>query len=302
MRKKGNWINTLEKKFGKYAIPDLMKYLSLLYIVGFLLVYAGIYDTYLNLDFSKILQGQVWRLVTFIVYPPQIFTGNALSILFVVISISLYLMIGRSLENVWGAFRFNLYYLTGVIACIISGLIAYLVLGPIGSYMITTDYIFQTMFLAYALMFPNMQLMLYFIIPVKMKWLGIIYGVIMGLEFLLNLTSALQGSIYGIVSVITMLLCVLNLIVLFVSIKKGGMTVTRAQKKKSKEYKKKINNTLKNRRHVCAFCGITDKENPDMEFRFCSRCEGNKEYCSEHLFTHEHVKKIVVNIDKNSKQ
>ena len=297
MRSNGNWIDRLERKFGKYAIPDLMKYLSLLYIVGFLLCYAGIYQQYLALDFAKIFKGEIWRLVTFILYPPQLFTGGALSIIFVVISISLYLMIGRSLENAWGSFRFNLYYFTGIVACVISGLCAYFILGGSTGALITTDYVFQTMFLAFALMFPDMQLMLYFIIPVKMKWLGILYGGLILIELFSNIRYVIMGYTPFIVNVITIVLSTLNFVVLFISMKKGR-SVSPAQRKRSKEYKKKVN-TLRNRTHTCAFCGITDKENPDTEFRFCSRCDGNKEYCMEHLFTHEHVKKIVVNIDKN---
>lgn len=300
MKNKGNWIDRLERKIGKYAIPDLMKYLSIMYIVGFILCYTGFYSRFLSLDFSKIFGGQIWRLVTFAVYPPQLFTGSALDLIFVFISISLYFMIGRSLENAWGTFRFNLYYFIGVIACILSGLISYLTFGSTG-YIMTTDYVFQTMFLAFAVTFPDKELLLYFIIPIKMKWLGWIEGGMMAIELVRYLFYAIKGYRSALVGAITMVLCMLNFIILVVSMKKGTH-VSRAQKKKSNEYKKKVNASLRNKRHVCAFCGITDKENPDMEFRYCSRCDGNKEYCMDHLFTHEHVKKIVINIDKDKEE
>ena len=300
MKNKGNWIDRLERKIGKYAIPDLMKYLSIMYIVGFILCYTGFYSRFLSLDFSKIFGGQIWRLVTFAVYPPQLFTGSALDLIFVFISISLYFMIGRSLENAWGTFRFNLYYFIGVIACILSGLISYLTFGSTG-YIMTTDYVFQTMFLAFAVTFPDKELLLYFIIPIKMKWLGWIEGGMMAIELVRYLFYAIKGYRSALVGAITMVLCMLNFIILVVSMKKGTH-VSRAQKKKSNEFKKKVNASLRNKRHVCAFCGITDKENPDMEFRYCSRCDGNKEYCMDHLFTHEHVKKIVINIDKDKEE
>ena len=300
MKNKGNWIDRLERKIGKYAIPDLMKYLSIMYIVGFILCYTGFYSRFLSLDFSKIFGGQIWRLVTFAVYPPQLFTGSALDLIFVFISISLYFMIGRSLENAWGTFRFNLYYFIGVIACILSGLISYLTFGSTG-YIMTTDYVFQTMFLAFAVTFPDKELLLYFIIPIKMKWLGWIEGGMMAIELVRYLFYAIKGYRSALVGAITMVLCMLNFIILVVSMKKGTH-VSRAQNKKSNEYKKKVNASLRNKRHVCAFCGITDKENPDMEFRYCSRCDGNKEYCMDHLFTHEHVKKIVINIDKDKEE
>lgn len=298
MNQKRNWIDTLERKIGKYAVPDLMKYLSILYVIGTIACYTGFYGDFLALDFSKIFHGQIWRLVTFVVYPPQLFAGSALDIIFVVISISLYFMIGRSLENAWGTFRFNLYYFTGVIACILSGLIAYLTLGTVG--IVTTDYVFQTMFLAFAVTFPDVELLLYFIIPIKMKWLGWFEGIMMLIQFGRYILAAIAGNRIALTGIVTMMLCMLNFIVLLVSMKKGSFGNVK-YKKKSKEYKKKINNTLRNKGHVCSFCGITDKDNPDMEFRFCSRCDGNKEYCMDHLFTHEHIKKIVVNIDKDNK-
>ena len=106
MKNKGSWIDRLERKIGKYAIPDLMKYLSIMYIIGLILCMTGIYDVVLSLDFNKIFHGQIWRLITFVVYPPQLITGSALSLIFAIISISLYFMIGRSLENAWGTFRY----------------------------------------------------------------------------------------------------------------------------------------------------------------------------------------------------
>ena len=301
MKKKGNWIDRLERKIGRYAIPDLMKYLSVLYILGIVACYTGFYVDWLSLDFSKIFQGQIWRLVTFAVYPPQLFTGSALDIIFVAISISLYFMIGRSLENAWGTFRFNLYYFTGVIACILSGLITFFAFRSNGGYIITTDYVFQTMFLAFAVTFPDVELLLFFFLPIKMKWLGWFEGIMMLVEFFNYVSYAIRGSKGALIGVVTMVLSMLNFIILLVSMKKGTFASPK-QRKKSKEYKKKINNTLRNKGHVCAFCGITDKDNPDMEFRFCSRCDGNKEYCMDHLFTHEHVKKIVINIDKDKEK
>ena len=105
-----NWISKLERKFGKYAIPNLMNYIIILYIFGFVLdTFAyGFYEQYLALDAYAILHGQVWRIFTFIIQPPST------NLIFVVFTMYLYYMIGRTLEYVWGTFRFNLYYFMGV--------------------------------------------------------------------------------------------------------------------------------------------------------------------------------------------
>ena len=109
MKQKGNWVDRLEKKWGKYAIENLMKYMVVLYIIGFIISVWNyqIFDELLTLDFSQILRGEVWRLVTFVVAPPLSFAGN-ISFIFILFALLLYYSIGNTLEAVWGTFRFNL--------------------------------------------------------------------------------------------------------------------------------------------------------------------------------------------------
>ncbi|EGC75955.1 hypothetical protein HMPREF0490_00597 [Lachnospiraceae bacterium 6_1_37FAA] len=104
-----NWINKLERKFGRYAIHNLMHYIIILYAVGFVLnlIAPGFYMEYLSLNANAILHGQIWRIVTFLLQPPD---GSPI---FIVFALYLYYMIGQNLEAAWGAFRFNLYFLPG---------------------------------------------------------------------------------------------------------------------------------------------------------------------------------------------
>jgi len=302
VKQKGNWVDKLERKWGKYAIPHLMKYMVVLYIIGFLIsaVNYSLYRELLTLDFSMILQGQVWRLVTFIIAPPMSF-GKSLMVIFAIFALLLYYSIGNTLEQVWGTFRFNLFYFGGLLACIISSFISYITVGSAASYLITTDYVFLSMFLAYAMLFPEQQLYLYGIIPIKIKWLGIVDAVVMAMQAFDAVKFIMiggDGIIRGVTQLSIIVCSMANLFILFNAFKYKG--VTKQQRKKSAEYKKKVNKLSKTRIHTCTVCGATSQSHPDMEFRFCSRCDGNREYCTEHLFTHEHITKIVINIDKDS--
>ena len=158
----------MERKFGKFAIPNLMKYILAIYVVGWLLRIAtpGVYETYFMLDASQILRGQVWRIFTFLLQAPS---DNPL---FLLIALYFYYMIGSVLERSWGSFRFNVYYFTGVIGTVLAAIIIYLITGHV--YYLDTTYINASLFLAFAFEYPDMQVLLMFIIPIKMKWLAYI--------------------------------------------------------------------------------------------------------------------------------
>lgn len=186
-------MGKLEKKFGKYAIPNLMRYITVIYVVGFVIAVFGndIYSQFLGLDISKVLQGQVWRLVTFILQPPS----N--SIIFFVFVLYFYYIIGTTLEAIWGSFKFNLYYFSGILFHIIAAFIIYFIFGV--SFAFSTAYINLALFLAYAMERGEDKVLLFFIIPVKMKVLGIIDGVFFALTIIGGfLTPILEQSSLGI--------------------------------------------------------------------------------------------------------
>ena len=179
------FLNKLERKFGRNAIQGLMRYIVIINVMGAVLglVAPGLYFNYLSLDFGQILHGQFWRLITFILYPGLSASSgifNPMDILFFAVEMYLYYMIGNSLENAWGAFRFNLYYLSGLLLNIVASIIIYVAVGS--SFPIGLSAINQAMFLAFAVLYPDVQLLLFFILPIKVKWLGILYGVIIGYQ------------------------------------------------------------------------------------------------------------------------
>lgn len=289
-----DWITKLERKFGRYAIPNLMMYIIILYAVGFLLnlLNPAFYYTYLSLDAGAILRGQIWRIITFIIEPPST------SIIWIIFALSLYYFIGKQLEMAWGAFRFNLYFFSGVLFHVIAALLVYILTGvslPLG-----THYINMSLFLVFAALYPDMQFYLYMIIPVKAKWLAFLDGA----YFLWTVIQAFLPSyggnpLYGIffkANALAAVVSTLNFLIFFLG-SRNMEPYTPKQMKRKHDFKKKVrmahrpeNSYAGGAKHRCAVCGRTDLDDPSLEFRYCSKCNGNYEYCQDHLFTHQHVK------------
>lgn len=157
----------LERRFGKYAVPNLMKYICVIYVVGYLIQMFNplLYFYYLDLDAEAILHGHIWRIITFIFYPPST------RFLWMIVALFVYYSLGMTLERVWGTFKYNFFYFTGVILLVLSAILIYLVTGY--SVHLYPTYMTFSIFLAYALTFPDTTFLLYFIIPIKAKWLAI---------------------------------------------------------------------------------------------------------------------------------
>lgn len=287
------FINKLEKKFGRYAIHDLMKYIIILYVLGALLYLINpyFYDAYLSLDIGKVFQGQIWRLVTFIIYPATLSGG--FGIFFFAIEMYLYYMIGRSLENAWGAFRFNLYYISGILFNVVAAVILYFIIG--GSYPMGLTFINRSMFFAFAAIFPNVQFLLFFVLPVKVKHLAYIYAAIIGYDifkyvrYAFSATNSIYRNFY-LAMAISIIVALLNFVIFFFATR-NYKRISPAARKRRRTYHKEVNRSKTITRHKCAVCGRTEQDDENLEFRFCSKCDGNYEYCMEHLFTHTHVKK-----------
>ena len=287
-----NWINKLERKIGKYAIPNLMYYIIILYALGFALnLFAGdFYYQYLSLDAHAILHGQVWRILTFLIQPP------ATNLLFVVFTLYLYYMIGRELEYAWGTFRFNLYFFTGVLLHVIAALLTYAMTGV--SLQMGTGYLNLSLFFAYAALYPNQQFYLFAVLPVKVKYLAWIDAAYFAYAILQAFLPAYGGGIYGLyykANAVAAFVSILNFLFFFFSMR----TMRRFRPKeihRKHMYHKAVKEGKKNiagadgARHRCTVCGRTDLAHPELQFRYCSKCKGNHEYCQDHLFTHEHIK------------
>ena len=273
-----NWLDKLEKKFGRFAIPNLTMYLIGAYIIGFGIYYflPGLFK-WLTLEPYFILKGQVWRVISWVLVPPS---GSLISIIFIVL---LYYSLGTALERAWGTFRYNVYIFSGILFTVIGAFALYFIAGTgmIGyGGLFSTYYINMSIFLAFAVSYPDMELLLYFIIPIKMKWMAIVYAVFILYDFIAG----------NFISRVTIAASLLNFIVFFLSTKKGYSPKQQMRKKKYQKQSRPHMTYSNGARHRCAVCGRTELDDPNLEFRFCSKCNGNYEYCQDHLFTHEHVK------------
>ena len=265
----------LEQKYGKYAVHNLMYYIIGMYDIGFFMLSLapGFYIRYLALDAEAILHGQIWRIVTFMIYPP----GGSMNIFLCLISLYLYYMLGVTLERVWGAFRFNVYFFMGVIGHVAAAIIIYLVFGQ--KVYLTTEYLNYSLFFAFAATFPNLEFLLLFAIPIKAKWLAVFDGIYFLYSFIVG----------GLSMKITIVMSLLNFILFFFMTRDLNRFNPREIKRKREFHKQIKIKPQGGTHHRCAVCGRTEKDDPELEFRYCSKCEGNYEYCSEHLYTHKHV-------------
>ncbi len=287
-----NWLDKLERKFGRYAIPNLMYYIIILYGAGFVLdlVSPAFYYQFLCLDVGAILRGQVWRVVTFIIQPPSD------SLIFIVFALYLYYMIGVQLERAWGAFRFNLYFFSGMFFHVVAAFILYFIMGtplPMSAW-----YLNMSLFFAFAMLYPDMQFLLFFIIPVKVKWLALLDGLYFAYAVLQAFLPAYGGGAFSAIykaNAVAAVVSILNFLIYFFS-SRQVRPYSPKQMKRKQDFKRNVRQAAKQMnygngaKHKCAVCGRTELDDPNLEFRFCSKCNGNYEYCQEHLFTHTHVK------------
>lgn len=279
------FLNKMERKFGRYAIRNLSMYIIILYVIGYLLYFlapSGIFG-WLTLEPYYILRGQIWRLVTWILIPPD--SPGLLT----VVTLFFYYSLGTNLERTWGSFRYNVYIFMGMISTILGAFLLYgglyLMDGvryTFGSALFSTYYINMSIFLAVAACYPNMEVLLYFFIPIKMKWMGYLYGFFIIYSFVKS----------GWVGRVAILASLLNFVVFFL-MTRDFRRVSPHEIKRKREFQRQMSSGPKKGepRHRCAVCGRTELDGDDLEFRFCSKCDGNYEYCQDHLFTHEHIHK-----------
>ena len=283
------FIDKLERKFGRFGIPNLTIYMIVCYVIGYalMIVNPGILN-WLSLEPAYILRGQVWRLVTWVLYPP-----STSGVLWFAIAVRFfYYPIGTSLERTIGTFKYTLYILSGVIFTILGAFILYFLLGGnvlVGN-VFSTYYISLSTFLAYAMCYPDMQVLLMFIIPVKMKWMAIFYVVIVVYEMI---QYVMAGAWYLVIPIVASLL---NFIIFYFGTKDFSRYNPKEIHRRN-EFRRAMEPQGRMKsgsgsvtKHKCAICGRTELDDPNLEFRFCSRCNGNYEYCQDHLFTHTHVK------------
>lgn len=286
MKKINSTIDRFCYQHPGFGIPNLMLWV----VLGNVLVYVmdllsrSTFSAMLSFVPAYIFQGQIWRLVTFVFVPSY---GS--NIIFFAISAYFYYFIGSRLEHQWGTARFNFFYGSGILLAILVGL-----LGAVtGSSMMETatmQYNNLSLFFAFASLFPDMTVLLFFILPVKVKWLAYLDAGLL----LYSVVSLLVQGAY--ISALLPVLAILNYLIFFgesliEALRGRGQRMqyrysrqTIHFRKAAKEVKQK-NGYL----HKCCVCGRTDADYPDLEFRYCSKCAGYRCYCMDHINNHVHV-------------
>lgn len=280
-------LDKMERKFGRFAVPHLTQFIILTYVLGYIISFlTPNLIRYLTLDPYFILHGQVWRIVSWLLIPPST-ASSVMDIFFVIIMLMFYYSIGTALERTWGAFRYNIYIWGGILITLIGAFIFYgveaVLLGTtaitFGS-LFSTYYISLSIFLGFAATYPDMQVMFYFLFPIKIKWLA--YLDIAYLVFMM--------VIGGWVTRVVIICSLMNFIIFFLSTRNMRRYSPKEIHRK-KAYTQAVHKGQMNvTKHKCAVCGRTELDGDNLEFRFCSKCNGNYEYCQDHLFTHEHIK------------
>lgn len=302
-----NFLNKLDRKFGKYAVPNLINYLLIGYGIGYVLqLFNPAVYSLLELNPQYVMQGQIWRLFTWILTTPQ-----SLSF-FTIFMFLFYYWIGHTLENHWGTFRYNMYMLSGYLIMTVGAMAIYWITllasgGKFGiSLSMSTYYVNMASFLAFATLFPDIQVYFMMILPVKIKWLAIVDGVYLGYEFIsyialyfryanepltlmANHYTKLEWANACFSQSAAIVLSVLNFLIFFLATRNMKKYSPREMKRRH-TYQKQTRQAQSIAKHKCAICGRTSESNPELSFRFCSKCEGTYEYCQDHIFTHEHVR------------
>lgn len=283
-------LSRLERRFGRFAIPNLTSILiagqAALYLAS--LVPGGIALNRITLDPTLVLKGEVWRLVTFLFTPPA---PDLFGHVFVIFYFLLLHMFGSSLENQWGAFRYNMYLLVGYLANVAAAFAASAIVGgmaaggPQGAIaqgavtmaplMATNGFLYSSIFLAFARLFPDFIINLFFFLPIRIKWLALLMWVNYAFELVTGDTM----------SRMLVLATVANYLLFF------GPDHYREFKDghRRRSFQTKAKKATATPTHVCRVCGVNSADSPRTPFRYCSKCAGQACYCPDHIREHEHI-------------
>ena len=287
MKKLNDKIDRFCLTHPRFGIPKLMLFI----VIGNLVVWLfGMMDTtntlysLLYFDPALFCRGQVWRIVTFALVPMSD------GILWLAISLYFYYFIGTALEGAWGPGKFTIYYFSGLLLTALYSLILYWIAGT--RVLVSATYLNLSLFFAFATLWPEHRVLLFFFIPVKMKWLAWLDAAL----FAVQIVSALAAGQVGMALV--PLVAMLAYLVfcgdwLFELIRPSRVRQAAKQKARTIQFKQAAQKIQREQAAAgytrkCAVCGRTDADNPGLEFRFCSRCAGYHCFCEDHINNHIH--------------
>lgn len=270
-------INVFCYKHPNFGIPNLMRYIVIANVAIWILRFIKPEIIgYLTFSPYDILHGQVWRLVSIMFIPVS-------TSIIALIAFYFYYLIGSMLESKWGTGPFTIYFFTGVILTVLYGFILYFVFHI--NFSVDAQFIYLSMFFSFAALYPDMQVLLFFIIPIKIKWLAYVNAAL----FLVSiLTTRFPANLLPVVALLNFFIfCGGDLVAGLRRKGSARATVNVVDFKKESERRKKeqAQNLYE---HRCCVCGRTEKDHPELEFRYCSQCVGYHCFCQDHINSHIH--------------
>lgn len=289
MKAISTWISRFCYNHPKLGIPNLMKYIVIANTVVFVLdlFTNGFFTALLCFHYASILHGQFWRLITFVLVPATggfgTYAAGLMSSVFLFAMTSMfYYSIGNILERFLGTTRFTVFYALGILFNMIFGMVT--------RTSVDMFYIHMSMFFSFATLYPDNRVYMYGIIPLKVKWLAWLDAAF----FAYNIFFWLSNG--DITYALMPLLAIFNYFLFFWDTLAGAAkykkdSFAHRTSKQTINFKK-AQKDIKQRKgylHKCTVCGVTDADDPNMEFRYCSRCNGYYCYCMNHINNHTHV-------------
>ncbi len=271
-----NRVDRFLYRHPNFGISRLMMIIILGNIAVFLLTMmdrSGTFLSYLTFQPALVLRGQVWRLITFVFVP------SSYNLISLALFLYFYYFIGNALEREWGTGKFTVYYLLGMLLTILYGLIAYFI-GS-GNVHLTSNYVNLSMFFVFATLWPENRVLLFFFIPIKIKWLAYFEAAV----FLLSMFSGM--TLLPLVAVLNYFLFCGDVLIDALS-RRFGRSTRRTVNFKRAARQQQQQQQARGYSRKCAVCGRTDTDYPQLEFRYCSRCAGYHCFCIDHIGSHVH--------------
>ena len=265
-------LDQLERRLGRFALSHVTLYLIVGQVFVCLSALLGLLDLrQFVLVPALATHGEPWRLLTFLFYPPPVNFNSMFSLALLPFAWWIFYLMGNALESYWGAFRYNLFLATGIALAIGAAFITPL-------YPVTNAFIAGSVFLAFAWLNPDFELALFFILPIKIKWLALF--TVLGLIY--EMVNGGPPARWLIIASVT------NIFLFF---GRDMLTAIRYRQRKRAVHSARVAEEKQGpqARHQCRICQKTDVTNPEMDFRYCSKCAGDECYCPDHIANHEHV-------------
>ena len=290
MRKLNEAVDRFTYSHPHFGVPNLMLYI----VVGNLIVYLlSVFSSasavrFLAFNWDLVLQGEVWRLVTF---PFVSGYSSIRQLLFFGLFLYFYYWIGATLEREWGTAKFSLYYLSGLLLTLLVAILTSVFTGY-SPYVYGTNYVNLSMFLAFAMLYPETRVLLMYFIPVKIKWIAWVDAAFFAMEILSSLVRLdFMGALLPLVALLNFFVFFWNRLMDTMGYYRGrAKHQTSHQTIQFKEAARQQARKAREQgyRHKCCVCGRTDTDYPDLQFRYCSKCAGYHCFCQDHIYNHVH--------------